>query len=185
MSPKASSKKAADVRKKLRSVEMLILDVDGVLTEGGIILGTGEQEFKRFDVQDGMGVTLARKGGLKVGIITGRESDAVAIRARELHVDVLYQGKKNKIEAYEKIKEAYDLSAKEICYVGDDVLDIPVMRDVGVPVAVANARPEVKRIALYTTKATGGRGAVREVVELILKAQKKWKNVLEDLNAVV
>ena len=162
----------------IQKVHMLVMDVDGVLTEGGIVLGEGDQEFKVFNVQDGMGITLARMGGLKVGIITGRRSQSVERRARELHFDVLYQGVANKLDAYNAMLKENHFLDENICYVGDDLLDIPVMERSGFAVAVANAREEVKKCADYVTEAAGGKGAVREVVEFLLKSQKKWDSVL-------
>jgi 3-deoxy-D-manno-octulosonate 8-phosphate phosphatase (KDO 8-P phosphatase) len=169
------------LEKKLKKIRMLIMDVDGVMTTGGIILGSNREEFKVFDVQDGMGITLARYGELKIGIITGRKSEAVTRRAQELHVDALYQGVKDKITAFTDILKTYDLKENQICYIGDDLLDISVMEEVGVSIAVANACEEVKTIADHVTQKSGGRGAVREVVELILMAQNKWEKVLNKI----
>jgi len=168
-------------RKKLKKVRMLLMDVDGVLTDGSIILGSGALELKVFNVQDGMGITLARYGGIKVGVITGRSSEAVTRRAEELHFDILYQNAKDKIDAYEEIVARYDVADRQVCFIGDDIQDITVMERVGVGVAVANARQEVRDIADYTTKAYGGKGAVREVVEELLIAQSKWEKVLNQM----
>jgi 3-deoxy-D-manno-octulosonate 8-phosphate phosphatase (KDO 8-P phosphatase) len=178
---KPTRKAPAGPGKILKKVRMILMDVDGVLTGGEIILGNDGQELKVFDVQDGMGLTLARYGGIKLGIITGRSSQAVARRAEELHLDALYQGVTDKMDAYTDILQTYDLRDGEVCYIGDDLLDITVMEEVGVAVAVANARQEVKDIADYVTVAHGGRGAVREVVEMILMAQKKWETVLNNI----
>lgn len=160
---------------------MLLMDVDGVLTNGSIILGSSGQEFKIFNVQDGMGITLARMGGLKVGVITGRKSESVTLRAEELHFDVLFQGVQNKMDAYESIIQRYDIQDRDICYIGDDLQDIPVMERAGAGIAVANAREEVKEIADYITRARGGAGAVREAVEEILITQGKWEKVLNQI----
>jgi 3-deoxy-D-manno-octulosonate 8-phosphate phosphatase (KDO 8-P phosphatase) len=160
---KQTPNKRSALISKLKKVKMLLMDVDGVLTEGGIILGIDKQEFKIYDVQDGMGITLARLGGLKVGFLT----------------DICYQGASNKLEALRDILDRYDLPGQAVCYIGDDVLDVCVLKHVGTAVTVANGRPEVKRIADYVTTHSGGKGAVRETVELILKAQNKWKSVLE------
>jgi len=148
---------------------MLLLDVDGVMTDGGIILVGEEGEAKRFDVQDGMGVTLARAAGLKVGIITGRKSSVVRRRAEELKIDEVCEGYFWKEEALDLLLEKHHLEPAQIAYIGDDVLDLPVMRVVGLPIAVANARPEVKAAGLYVTNATGGHGAIREVVDWLLE----------------
>jgi 3-deoxy-D-manno-octulosonate 8-phosphate phosphatase (KDO 8-P phosphatase) len=164
---------------KIKKIKMLLMDVDGVLTDGGIILGNNKQEFKIYDVQDGMGITLARLGGLKVGFLTGRTSEVVDSRAEELHVDICYQGASSKLDALRDILDRYDLSSKAVCYIGDDVQDIGILKHVGVAIAVADARPEIRKMADYVTKHPGGRGAIRETVELILKTQNKWKRVLE------
>jgi 3-deoxy-D-manno-octulosonate 8-phosphate phosphatase (KDO 8-P phosphatase) len=176
---KQPSNKRSVLLSKLKKIKILLMDVDGVLTDGGIILGNNGQEFKIYDVQDGLGITLARLGGLKVGFLTGRTSEVVDRRAKELHVDICYQGASDKLEGLLDILERYDLPAQVVCYIGDDVLDMGVLRHVGVAVVVTNGRPEVKRIADYVTKSSGGKGAIRETVEMILKAQKKWKFVLD------
>lgn len=173
------SKNRTEALRKAQAVRMLLMDVDGVLTDGGIIHGSGGQEFKRFDVQDGMGITLARAGGIRVGIITGRRSEAVVRRSGELHMDVLVQDAHDKQQAFGDVRARYELEDRAVCYVGDDVLDIPLLRRVGFAVAVANAREEVKETADYVTAASGGRGAIREVVELILKSQGRWEGALE------
>ena len=172
----------ADLKNRIRKIRMLLFDVDGVLTEGGIILGTEGQELKIFNVQDGMGITLARMGGLKVGIITGRKSEAVATRAKELHFDVLYQGEEDKLTAYKRIMESYDLDDKEICYMGDDLLDLRILKKAGVAASPANARDEVQKVSEIVTMASGGRGAVRELVELVLRIQGKWDKLLKQLS---
>jgi 3-deoxy-D-manno-octulosonate 8-phosphate phosphatase (KDO 8-P phosphatase) len=172
------SESLTTLKRKLKKIRMLLMDVDGVLTDGGIVLGSEGREFKIFDAQDGMGIVMLRQGAVKVGFITGRESEAVASRAKDLHIDVLYQGVVSKRNALKEILDRYDLRMADVCYVGDDIQDIAVMEDVGVAVAVANARNEVKRIADYVTNNCGGRGAIREVVELILKSQGKWRNII-------
>lgn len=172
------SKSLSTLKRKLKKIRMLLMDVDGVLTDGGIVLGSEGREFKVFDAQDGMGIAMLRQGALKVGFITGRESEVVADRAKELHVDVLYQGVASKRNALEEIFDRYDLQKADVCYVGDDLSDMAVMEEVGVAVAVANARKEVKRIADYVTTTSGGRGAIREVVELILESQGKWQSII-------
>jgi len=168
---------------KIENVALILMDVDGVLTDGGIILGTKNSEYKVFDVQDGMGVTLARIAGLKVGLITGRQSDIVARRAEELHMDVCYQGVPDKLGPYLKILEKYGLSDEQVCYIGDDLLEMVILERAGFSVAVANARPEVKDICDYVTENHGGHGAIRETIELILKGQGKWQNVLGQIKS--
>lgn len=159
-------------------VKMVVFDVDGVLTDGKIMIDSVGIETKNFNVQDGSGIKYLLRSGIKVAFITGRQSVAVALRARELGVEDVYQGAKEKLEPYTKLIQKHALHDDEVCYVGDDLPDIPVMRRVGVPVAVANCRPEVKNEAVYVTKAEGGSGAAREVAEKILKDQGKWDTIL-------
>jgi len=166
---------------KINKIKLILMDVDGVLTDGGIILGTQGIEVKIFNVQDGAGITMARRVGLKVGILTGRTSEAVSRRAEELHFDIVSQGHFNKLNAYTQIKKQTRLADEEIAYIGDDILDLPVLRQVGYSVAVNNARSEVKQAVDYITSASGGKGAVREVIDLILKAQNKWQLALEKM----
>ena len=168
----------------LQRIRMILTDVDGVLTDGGIILGADEAEFKRYNVHDGTGSVLARRCGLLVGFITGKTSESVRRRGEGLGVDELWQGAIDKRIPYGKIKESRGLEDGEIAYIGDDILDIPIMMQVGFAVAVANGRPEVKAVADYVTIAKGGQGAFREVAELILKAQGKWDEVLSRYRTV-
>jgi 3-deoxy-D-manno-octulosonate 8-phosphate phosphatase (KDO 8-P phosphatase) len=147
---------------------MLLLDVDGVMTDGGIILIGRTEESKRFDVHDGLGVTLARCAGLKVGIITGRKSDVVQRRAEELGIDELLQGIGRKTEALKHLLAKHEIDAAQVAYIGDDLPDLRVMEKVGMPIAVENAVPAIKEISVYVTKAAGGHGAVREAVEWVL-----------------
>ena len=149
-------------------LRMLLLDVDGVLTDGGIILIGTADEAKRFDVQDGMGVNLARSAGLIVGIITSRRSDVVERRAKELKIDELFQGASRKTEVLDILIAKYGIEDSQIAYMGDDIQDIPVMKRVGLPIAPLNAVNAVKECSAYVTNACGGHGAVREAVEWIL-----------------
>jgi 3-deoxy-D-manno-octulosonate 8-phosphate phosphatase (KDO 8-P phosphatase) len=160
---------------------MILFDVDGVLCSGDISYLSSGEEIKTFDVQDGMGITLAHLAGLKTGIITGRKSKMISRRAKELDVSVISQGNFNKWPPYLQIKKKFKLQDRQICYIGDDVLDLPVLKAVGFAVAVANARDEVKSVADYITVAPGGRGAVREVIDLILKRQGKFNVLLKSL----
>jgi 3-deoxy-D-manno-octulosonate 8-phosphate phosphatase (KDO 8-P phosphatase) len=166
---------------KIIKIKMLLMDVDGVLTDGSIILGNNGIELKIFNVQDGMGIDLAKRAGLLVGIITGRVSEAVARRAKELNMDEISQGSYNKLEPYENIKLKYNLSDNEIAYIGDDILDISILKKCGLKITVTNGREEVKRICDYVTKASGGNGAVRETVELILKGKGIWEKLIKEL----
>ena len=163
---------------RLKKIKAVIMDADGVLTDGRIILGD-EFEISIFDVHDGAAIVLAKESGLITAIITGRRSKAVLRRANELGFDEIRQGCQQKLVEYENLRAKYDLSDDEIVYIGDDFSDIPVIQKAGFGIAVRNARKEVKESADYTTISRGGRGAVREVVELILKAQGKWETILD------
>jgi 3-deoxy-D-manno-octulosonate 8-phosphate phosphatase (KDO 8-P phosphatase) len=164
---------------KLKSIKLLILDVDGVLTDGKVIYTDSGEEIKRFDAQDGHGLKLLMRSGIAVVLLTGRESKAVLHRAHDLGIKDVYQKALNKIEIYESILRKKDLTDKEVGFVGDDLVDIPVLRKVGFSAAVPDAVPEVKEIVDYITTHKGGEGAVREVCELILKAQDTWEAVTE------
>lgn len=159
-----------------KKLQLLLLDVDGVMTDGGIYLYPGG-EAKKFDVQDGLGVVLARRAGMEVGIITGRVSEAVRTRAEELGIERVYQGYKDKNEALEEILKEY--SAEELAYIGDDVFDLPVLRQVGLALAPSNARPAVREVADYVSEAAGGSGAIREIVEWLLKERGEFGKIME------
>ena len=166
------------VEQRAARVKAIIFDVDGVLTRGEIIHSEAG-ELKFFDVHDGHGFALARRAGLKLALFSGRESEAVRRRAKELKVDLLREAVLNKHEAIDAVFEKLGVDPEEACYVGDDVVDIPPMRRVGFPVAVATARPEVKEAAVWVTECRGGEGAAREVIELVLKARGLWDSVME------
>jgi 3-deoxy-D-manno-octulosonate 8-phosphate phosphatase (KDO 8-P phosphatase) len=168
---------------RARRIKIILFDVDGVLTDGTIwvyplpvILPNGSTatrpiEPKGFNAHDGAGMTLARLGGMKVGVITKRISETVALRARDLKMDFVYQGEAFKMKAVRDIVEKEGITVEEIAYVGDDVVDLPVMRQVGLAVAVANAREQVKSEAHYVTQHAGGQGAGRDAIEFILAAK--------------
>lgn len=158
---------------------MLIVDVDGVLTDGRITMDERGRELVSFDVQDGSGLKYLARSAIRIVFLSGRVSPAVKFRARNLEIKEVYFGIKKKLPVLKKLMRKYKLKASEICYIGDDLLDLPLMRRVGYPVAVRNARPEVKKCSRYITRALGGHGAVREVVEKILKAQHKWNSILK------
>lgn len=158
-----------EIKRRADGLCLLLFDVDGVMTDGGIILIGEQDEAKRFDIQDGMGVTLARAAGLKVGIITGRVCAPVDRRAKELRIDEVWQGYFHKEDALDLLLEKHALDASQIAYVGDDILDLPVMKRVGLPIAVSNARSEVKAHSIYVTQARGGDGALREVIDWLLE----------------
>jgi len=158
----------------LKKIKVVAMDVDGVLTDGRIIVDSNGVESKNFDVQDGFGIVFLRKCGIKTVIISARESGVVAFRAKDLQIDKTYVGVYPKISAFESMLNEFRVQDKEVCFIGDDLADITVMRRCGFSVAVANAVFEVKQIADYVTVHAGGRGAVREVIELLLKAQGHW-----------
>jgi 3-deoxy-D-manno-octulosonate 8-phosphate phosphatase (KDO 8-P phosphatase) len=164
-----------DLIKKIKKIKVLAMDVDGVLTNGEIIHDHLGNELKVFNVQDGYGLSLLRKAGIKTAIISARSAGAVTARVTDLKIDKVYQDAYPKIGAYEKLLQELGLKDEEVCFMGDDLPDICVLKRVGVPIAVANAATEVKKCSVYVTKKEGGRGAVREMVELILKTQGKWK----------
>jgi 3-deoxy-D-manno-octulosonate 8-phosphate phosphatase (KDO 8-P phosphatase) len=166
---------------KARKIRMLILDVDGVMTDGGILLGSDSIEVKRFHVHDGIGIALAKAAGMLIGILTGRDSEAVRKRARELEIDEIQQGVIDKVKGYEAILKKYSLKDEEIAYIGDDLLDIPILRRAGLSICVANGVVEAKRVSHYVTKKKGGEGAVREAVERILTGKGKKKEAILSL----
>lgn len=149
------------------------MDVDGVLTDGSIIYDASGNELKAFNVKDGHGIKLLHQNHISTAIITGRRSPIVQRRAKELGIAYLFEGCEDKLEAYERLKSQLKLTDKEIAYIGDDVVDVEVMKKVGMPVAVSDAHSEVIEVALYVTKLPGGKGAVRELCDLILNSQRK------------
>jgi 3-deoxy-D-manno-octulosonate 8-phosphate phosphatase (KDO 8-P phosphatase) len=194
-------------KKRAKKIKLFLFDVDGVLTDGklfflpvlsgsGVLVPShaakgGDQvdfglethtaiEFKGFHAHDGAAISLARLAGLKTGLITKRVSETVAIRARDLKLDYVHQGIQDKLGVFETILEQAGIDASEAAYVGDDVIDLPVLRHCGLAIAVANARAEVKREAHWVTPHSGGDGAVRDALEYILKAQGKWKQVVKE-----
>lgn len=170
-------KYSPDVVKRAKKIKLLLLDVDGVLTDGRIIRTSRGDEIKNFDVNDGLGIILIKRSGLKCVILTAKASRVVQIRAKELKIDKVCQDFHYKGEALEEICEKFALGKDEICFVGDDVIDIPVLKKVGLAVCPPNAMSEVKPLAHLITEKKGGRGAVREVCDLILKAQGTWDSV--------
>jgi len=167
---------------KLARIKILLCDVDGVLTNATVLIGDG-REFKEFHIQDGLGLRLLQRMGIKVGWISNRPSTATQQRADELKVDFLFQAKGSKVEAVESILEQTGFDWENVCYMGDDIVDLGALKRAGVAVAVANAIDEAKALADYVTRAEGGRGAVREVVGMILKAQNKWQKLVLEYSA--
>ena len=175
------------LKKRSAQIKILLMDVDGTMTDGSVILlsqldGTA-LEIKSFDAHDGQGLTLAATAGLRTGCITGRESSALLRRAQEMKMEFVYMKQPLKMPAYEDILRITGGSDAEVAYVGDDLPDIPLMRRAGLAVAVGDAVPEVKKAAHYTTKAFAGRGAIREAVELVLKSKGIWDAMIEKARA--
>lgn len=168
---------------RARRIKVLVFDVDGVLTHGEITAipqpdGSGV-EFKGFSAHDGLGISLARLGGLRVGVITKRQSQAVAIRMRDLKIEFVYQGQAHKLHAAQEIAAKAGITLDEMAYVGDDIVDLPVMRVCGLAIAPANARPQIKAMAHYITPNAGGDGAGRDAIDFILTAQGSLDRVIE------
>ena len=175
------------LKKRAAQIQVLLLDVDGTMTAGGVTLLSQTEEIaleiKTFDAHDGQGLTLAHTAGLLTGCITGRESSALLRRAREMNMDFVYMKRALKMPAYEEILAKIGMLESAVAYVGDDLPDLPILRRVGLAVAVGNAVPEVKRVAHYTTKALAGQGAIRETVELILRSKGIWEEMLDKARA--
>jgi len=171
---------APDFEERARRVRLVVLDVDGVLTDGRIVLDDSGREFKFFDVQDGHGIRMAQRAeDFRIAFLTARESPVVVRRAKELGVSEVVQGAKEKLPSLDGLLERLEISYGETAYMGDDVVDIPVLRRVILPIAPANAVAEVIREVSLVTAARGGRGAVREALVHILTAQRKWENLMQ------
>jgi 3-deoxy-D-manno-octulosonate 8-phosphate phosphatase (KDO 8-P phosphatase) len=172
----------AAVLKRAKPIKVFLMDVDGTLTPGYVCLQTfpdgSVSEMKMFNAHDGAGIKLAHIMGIRTGVITGRDSPAVTRRAKESSMEFVYQGQPKKLESYLKVLAAAGVTDKEVAYLGDDIPDLPLLARAGLAVSVANGVTEVKRAAHYVTKARGGEGAAREVVELILRAQGRWKQAI-------
>jgi 3-deoxy-D-manno-octulosonate 8-phosphate phosphatase (KDO 8-P phosphatase) len=164
---------------KLMCIQLLLLDVDGVLTDGAIVYSQDGSETKIFNVKDGLGLKLAMEGGIKVGIVTGRKSPALDHRCRDLGIRYLFAGVQDKAKILEKIVEQTGVAPEHTAYIGDDLPDLSLMRHVGLSIAVADAHKTVLENADWTTSAAGGNGAVREVCEALLKAQAKWEKLID------
>ncbi len=165
-------------RNKARKIKLLLLDVDGVLTDGRIIYDSSGGDMKFFDVHDGLGVYCLKKAGIPTVLITAKGSEAIKPRARDMQVEEVLENISPKSSVLGKIFKKYKVNKAQVCFVGDDLVDLCLMKKVGLPIAVSNACKEIKQAALYVTLKEGGRGAVREVSELILKSQGKWKDII-------
>lgn len=166
------------LEERARSVELILSDVDGVLTDGGIIYDNQGIEAKRFHVRDGLGVRLWKRAGFRFGILTARSSHIVKLRSSELDMDVVRQGFEDKLPVCREVMAQFDLQPEQVCFIGDDLTDLPVMRHVGLAVAVADAVDEVRLAAQFVTDRPGGQGAVREAIEKMLKAKNRWDDLV-------
>jgi YrbI family 3-deoxy-D-manno-octulosonate 8-phosphate phosphatase len=162
-----------------RSIELILSDVDGVLTDGGIWYDNQGVELKGFHIRDGLGIKLWQRAGFRFGLLTSRSSHIVKLRAQELGIEIVRQGFEDKLPVARDILRELDLAPEQVCYVGDDLTDLPVIRHVGLGVAVADAAAEVRAAASHVTESPGGRGAIRELVELVLKAKSRWEDVVQ------
>jgi YrbI family 3-deoxy-D-manno-octulosonate 8-phosphate phosphatase len=163
---------------RCRKIELILSDVDGVLTDGSLVFDNQGIETKAFHIRDGLGIRLWQRAGFRFGVLTARTSQIVRMRAAELDIEVVRQGFENKLPAAQQIMEQFGLQPDQACFVGDDLTDLPVMRRVGLGVAVADAAAEVRAHAHWVTTADGGRGAVREVIELVLRAKNRWDDLV-------
>ena len=170
---------SSDLMIRAARVTALVLDVDGVLTDGRVVYDEFGDELKFFDIQDGAGLALWHRAGLRTALITGRKARMVKRRAKEMRVDFLVQHASQKLVAYEKFIKKFHLAHAQICAVGDDLMDLPILKRAGLAIAVPNAVDEVKAISHYRTSKSGGRGAVREIIDLILKAKGLWDSTLQ------
>ena len=175
------------LKKRAAQIKVLLMDVDGTMTDGGVTLlsqpdGTA-LEIKNFDAHDGQGLTLAQTAGLRTGCITGRESAALLRRAQEMKMEFIYMKQPVKMPAYEEILRRAGVPDSAVAYIGDDLPDLPLLRRAGLAIAVGDAVPEVKEAAHYTTRAIAGKGAVRESIEVILKSKRIWEEMIEKARA--
>ncbi len=172
-------------RARIKAVKAIFTDVDGVLTDGSIYVGSNGEELKRFTVEDGVGAALARQAELKIAFISGRSSGATLARARQMQVEEVHQGYLNKLEPFEHLLDKLQLRAEEVAYIGDGFIDMPLLERVGVPVSVPNAAPVVKDLAMYITSCSGGQGVLFEVVQWILTNQGRLEKVMASIRAEI
>jgi len=170
----------ASVERRASHIKLLLMDCDGVLTDGRLWLLENGDEQKSFNTHDGLGLSLLHQAGVKSGIISGRSSQAVTRRAAALGIEFVRQGDPHKIEAFEEVLQQAGVNENEVAFVGDDLTDIPIMQRAELAVAVADAVAEARSVAHYVTQAKGGRGAVREVIEIILKSQGRWNDLVDE-----
>jgi 3-deoxy-D-manno-octulosonate 8-phosphate phosphatase (KDO 8-P phosphatase) len=165
--------------KDCQPIELILSDVDGVLSDGSIIFDNEGIESKRFHIRDGLGIKLWKRAGGKFGLLTGRNSHIVNVRATELGIELIRQGTEQKLKAMKEIMHEFGLQAEQVCYIGDDLPDLAAIRFAGLGVSVADGCAEVRKAADYVTTLPGGRGAVRETIEMILKAQNRWLDLIQ------
>jgi 3-deoxy-D-manno-octulosonate 8-phosphate phosphatase (KDO 8-P phosphatase) len=170
---------SSELAERAGRVRLVLMDADGVLTDGRIYMGSNGYDGRSFHTRDGQGIRLGQRGGLLFGIVSGREAKVVSERAEELYITEVHQGVYDKSGRVDEILQRLKLTDEVVCFIGDDLTDVPVMRRVGLAAAPADAAPEVREIAHFVTECPGGRGAVREVVDLLLHAADKWKQVTE------
>jgi len=168
-----------EIQRRAAQVRMILLDVDGVLTDGKIYLGNNDEEFRTFFVRDGLAIRMGQSAGLRFGIVSGRNSPLVERRARELDIENIHQGVQDKGERLERIVAETGLKAEQICFVGDDLIDVPAMRRAGLAACPADGCEETRQFAHYICDNKGGHGAVREVVDLVLRATGRWDEVMQ------
>jgi 3-deoxy-D-manno-octulosonate 8-phosphate phosphatase (KDO 8-P phosphatase) len=166
------------LRNKAKNISLLLLDVDGVLTDGRIIIDDRGIETKHFHVRDGQGIALLLSAGIEVGLMTARSSPSVRHRAKELGIRLVHQGVREKIVAYNKIRQSRGLKDNQVAYMGDDIIDLPTLRQAGLALSVADGWYGLRSEVDYVTEASGGQGAVREVAEMLLRAQGKWATII-------
>ncbi|MBX9974041.1 HAD family hydrolase [Cytobacillus firmus] len=166
----------------MNRIKLIVLDVDGVLTDGSLYIGSDETEYKQFNAQDGMGISLAHCAGILTAIISGRSSESVIKRAEELNINFIYQGIRKKIDIFDQLLKTLGLNTNEVCYMGDDINDLPIINIIDMSFAPANAAEIVKERVKYVTKNKGGNGAVREMIETILRRQTNFYQLVNDYN---
>lgn len=164
---------------RFQQIELILTDVDGVLTDGSIIYDNNGTETKNFNVRDGLGIQLWQRAGYRFGLLTARTSHIVKVRAAELNIEIVRQGFEDKLPAAKELIAEAELTKEQVCYIGDDLTDTPVMRYVGLGIAVRDAAEDVRGLADLITKTEGGRGAVREVIETALKSKKRWGDLIK------
>ena len=172
-------KNSSDAGIRAKKIKLIILDVDGVLTDGRITFNSKNEEFKSFDIKDGHGIRIAQKCGIKFAIITGRWSPIVEKRCKELNIEDVHQNVADKAKIFNEILDKYQIRGEEVAYMGDDLTDIPVLKQAGLAATVADTFDYIKNEAHYITKLKGGRGAVRELIDFILQMQNQWNNIIK------